>query len=122
LVNNALLEKESWIVAEQVWFELYRLLRNPAVLQKPLSAKQAANTINWYRKNSGWLQCAWEPSMMEELKHIWEDDNFPARRSFDSILAVTLKAYEVNNFYTRNSKDFDKLGFFNVINPLNLRP
>ena len=117
LVDRALDEKDSWIVAEQVWFELYRLLRNPVVLQHPLSAPHAAETINWYRQ-SGWLQCAWEPDMMKDLIVLWKEETFPVRRSFDAILAVTLKAYGVKDFYTRNNKDFNRLGFFNVLNPL----
>ena len=52
LVNKALIEKDQWIVADQVFFELYRLLRNPVVLQKPLTASEAADTINWYREKS----------------------------------------------------------------------
>lgn len=118
LVDQALKEKESWIIAEQVWFELYRLLRNPIVLQHPLTASRSAETIDWYRMNSGWLQCAWEPDMMKELKPLWEEEDFPARKSFDVVLAVTLKAHGVKEFYTRNNKDFDNLKFFNVINPL----
>ena len=118
LVDKALQEKESWIIAEQVWFELYRLLRNSTVLQSPLSASRAADTINWYREKSGWLQCAWEPDMMKDLKSQWEEEDFPARRSFDIILAVTLKTHGVKDFYTQNNKDFDNLEFFNVINPL----
>ncbi len=118
LVDKALAEKELWIVADQVWFELYRLLRNPVVLQKPLTASQAAETIYWYREKSGWLKCAWEPDMMNELKSRWEEDNFTARKSFDAVLAVTLKKHGVKDFYTRNNKDFDNFDFFTVINPL----
>ncbi len=118
LVDKALREKDSWIVADQVWFELYRLLRNPVVLQNPLTASQAAKTIDWYREKSGWLKCAWEPDMMKSLKLQWEEKTFTARRSFDAILAVTIKAHGVTDFYTRNTKDFESYNFFNVINPL----
>lgn len=118
LIDQALDDKESWIISEQVWFELYRLLRNPIVLQHPLTASCAAETISWYREKSGWLQCAWEPDMMKDLKSLWKAEDFSARRSFDAILAVTLKTHGVKDFYTRNTRDFDNLGFFNVINPL----
>ncbi len=118
LLDKALNEQGSWIVADQIWFELYRLLRNPVVLQNPLTASQAAETVNWYREKSGWLKCAWEPDMMKELLSHWEEEKFPPRRSFDAILAVTLKAHGVKSFYTRNNKDFDDFRFFNVINPL----
>ena len=58
LVRRALGEPESWIIADQVWFELYRLLRNTAVLARPLSGSQAAATVSWYRNKSGWLHCS----------------------------------------------------------------
>ena len=118
LVDKALNEKESWIIADQVWFELYRLLRNPVVLQNPLTATQAAETINWYREKSGWLKCAWEPDMMKELYPIWNKEYFSAKKSFDAVLAVSLKAHGVKDFYTRNIKDFENFNFFSVINPL----
>ncbi|MCD6398194.1 MAG: PIN domain-containing protein [Spirochaetaceae bacterium] len=118
LVDKALSEKDSWIVADQVWFELYRLLRNSVVLQKPLTASQAAKTIDWYREKSGWLKCAWEPDMMKDLKSQWEKQLFGSRKSFDAVLAVTLKGHGVREFYTRNNKDFDDFGFFTVTNPL----
>jgi predicted nucleic acid-binding protein len=45
LVESALSEPDRWIVADQVYLELYRLLRNPAVLATPLSSADAAQTI-----------------------------------------------------------------------------
>ncbi|TVR87487.1 MAG: PIN domain-containing protein [Spirochaetaceae bacterium] len=118
LVDSALREPEVWIVAEQVWFELYRLLRNPAVLARPLGASQAADLVSWYRNSSGWMQCAWTPRLMKQLHTQWGQEQFPARRSFDLILAVTLKAHGVNTLYTRNTKNFADLDFFSVVDPL----
>ena len=118
VVNKALTERDSWVIADQVWFELYRLLRNPVVLQEPLTAEQAGSCIKWYRESSGWLQCAWEPALMKELYPYWQDNAFSARNSYDLKLAVTLKNHGVTDFYTRNKKDFERLGFFTVHNPL----
>jgi predicted nucleic acid-binding protein len=120
-VRDALSEPESWIIADQVWFELYRLLRNPAVLATPLGASDAADTVAWYRNASGWLHCAWECDLMPRLADFWKRDTFPARRSFDLVLALTLRANGVKQLYTRNTKDFDDLGFFSVSNPLETR-
>ena len=120
IVKKALKEKNKWLVADQVWFELYRLLRNPVVLEKPLSAQDASSIINWYRESSGWLQCAWDPEMMDELHGLWSLDNFTVRNTFDAVLALTLKNHGVKEFYTRNTKDFKRLGFFKVINPLDI--
>jgi predicted nucleic acid-binding protein len=118
LIAEALRDRKVWVIAEQVWFELYRLLRNPVVLRNPLSADRAGGTVAWYREKSGWLKCAWEPDMMEDLAAIWMENKFPAAGSFDAVLAVTLKANGVKTFYTRNTKDFDNYGFEKVINPL----
>ncbi len=118
LIYHALGEPESWIIADQVWFELYRLLRNPAVLPHPLGAEDAATTVYWYRNKSGWLHCAWETNMIGQLEGFWRNPSFPARRSFDLILAITLKNNGVKEFYTRNTKDFESYDFFTIVNPL----
>ena len=44
-VKRALDMPSSWIVSDQVWFELYRILRNPVVLSSPLGAAEATDTI-----------------------------------------------------------------------------
>lgn len=120
LLRAALAAPESWIVADQVWFELYRLLRNPAVVRRPLGAKDAASAVAWYRDKSGWQHCHWNSSMMGDLSRAWGDPLFPARRVFDLVLAITLKSVGVKDLYTRNVKDFATLGFFAVSDPLEL--
>jgi len=118
LVNTAVKEGELWVMADQIWFELYRLIRNPAVLEKPLNAENAASMVKWYRENTGWLHCAWEPSMMKDLSPLWARNSFSSKKSFNLILAITLKSHGVKEFYTRNTRDFESLGFFDVCNPL----
>jgi hypothetical protein len=49
---------------------------------------------------------------------LWKEDSFPARRSFDLVLAITLKNNGVKQFYTRKTKDFVVFDFFAVVNPL----
>ena len=118
IVDIALAEPDSWIMAEQVWFELYRLLRNPNVLRRPLTAVQAADLVVWYRNRSGWKQCAWTPPSMRSLDSLWRKERFPMRRSFDAVLSVTLKTYGVTTLYTRNTRDFVDFGFFELIDPV----
>lgn len=118
LVKDALKNPAEWLMADQVWFELYRLLRNPSVLKNPLGAQQAADTISWYRYKTGWLSCAWEPDMMEKLLPFWRDETLPPRSSFDLILGVTLASHGVNTLFTRNTKDFEPFGLFNLQNPI----
>ena len=38
-------EPSGWSIADQVYLELYRALRNPKVISYPLSAKQAADHV-----------------------------------------------------------------------------
>lgn len=71
LVAEALDAPNDWVIADQLWFELYRLLRHPSVLQRPLDAATAANTVAWYRDKSGWQQCAWSPAQMPRLHAQW---------------------------------------------------
>ena len=80
LIESALQEPHGWIIADQVYFELYRLLRNPAVLSAALSAADAARTIAWYRDRSGWLHCAYEPAMMSRIAPAWAAGSFSARQ------------------------------------------
>lgn len=117
LVESALSEADQWIIADQVWFELYRLLRNQAVLEKPLTAVEAAEAIDWYRNRSGWLRCAWETDMMGKMESIWEEPAFSPRRCFDARLAIVLKDNGVREFYTRNVRDFEDFGFVRLVDP-----
>lgn len=118
LVAKALDTPADWVIADQLWFELYRLLRHPGVLQRPLDAATAANTVAWYRDRSGWQPCAWSPSQMPRLHAQWSSADFPARRTFDAVLALTLRANGVTRFYTRNVADFLGVGFAQVVDPV----
>ncbi len=117
-VNDALSNPDDFIIAEQVFFELYGLLRNPVVMEKPLSAEQAFGAVKFFRESSGWQHCAFESSFFETLSRYLEDPGFPAHRTFDVVLAVTLSLNSVRTFYTRNLKDFKEIGLFEVVNPL----
>jgi predicted nucleic acid-binding protein len=117
-VEHALREYDQWIIADQVYFELYRLLRNPAVLSRPLAADEAAETVGWYRNRSGWLHCAYEPGMMKQVSSLWSDKSFPGRNTFDLVLAVTLGSNGVREFLTRNADDFLAYDLFIVRNPI----
>jgi len=118
LVEDALAAPDAWIIADQVYFELYRLLRNPAVLTNPLSAGEADHTVSWYRSRSGWLHCSYEIDMMGRISRLWNDPSFSPKNTFDLVLAVTLAENGVRQFYTRNVGDFETLGVFDVRNPI----
>jgi len=118
LVDRALGEPREWIVADQVYFELYRLLRNPVVLQHPLSAAQAWECLDFFRHRSGWMHCAYEVAFMDDLAEHLRSDGLAPRRTFDLVLAITLKRHGVATLYTRNAADFFALGWFSAVDPL----
>ena len=118
LVQQALDHPSEWIISDQVYFELYRLLRNPLVLEHPLSAVQAWQIIDFYRYQSGWMHCCYETSFMAEIASHLKRTEFPPRRTFDSLLAITLKKHCVDAFYTRNTRDFEAFQWFTLIDPL----
>jgi predicted nucleic acid-binding protein len=118
LIQQALDRPDDWIVSDQVYFELYGLLRNPVVLERPLSAMEAWESVDFYRHQSGWLHCCYETSFMTEIVDRLKSEEFPPRRTFDIVLAITLKKHGVRTFYTRNVDDFEPLNWFTVINPL----
>ena len=118
LVEEALSDPRDWIIADQVYFELYRLLRNATVLQHPLSAMGAWERVDCYRHRSGWKRCSYETPFMGEASVLLQSDSFPSRRTLDLVLAVTLRRHGVSTFYTSNVTDFTDLGWFQVANPL----
>ena len=118
LVQQALNHPVDWIVSDQVYFELYRLLRKPIVLEHPLSAMEAWECIDFYRHQSGWMHCCYETPFMTQIVDQLKNAEFPPRRTFDIVLAITLKMHGVRTFYTRNINDFESFHWFTVIDPL----
>jgi len=117
-IDFALTRPDEWCLADQTLFELYRLLRNATVLQRPLSGSEAADLLLYYREKTGWHRCAWELPFMNELVPFIGRNDFRPRRFFDVVLAITLKRNGVKRLYTRNVKDFEGLDFFEVVNPI----
>jgi toxin-antitoxin system PIN domain toxin len=117
-VRQALDEPADWIVADQVLLEYYRLLRNPLLLEKPLSAAAAAERIRWFREETGWRRCCWDRECWADTFAGISRSGFAARRTFDLALAVTLRRNGVKTLYTRNRSDFAGSGWFEVVDPL----
>ncbi len=119
LYESLLRDRNAWVLADQVLFELFRLLRNPTVFRNPLTASQATRTIERIRDGGTALHCAYEarhwPRVMDMLRR------FPDRKGilvFDAALAVTLQAKGVKTFHTRNTRDFRDFGLFEVVDPV----
>lgn len=64
------------------------------------------------------MHCAYETSFMGEIAEVLRSAEFAPRHTFDLVLAVTLKKHRVKTLYTRNTSDFQRLGWFTVVNPL----
>lgn len=118
IYERCLTERQSWLIADQTLFELFRALRNPSVFRRPLSTGQATRLIEQIRDQGAAAHCAYEarlwPRVMDLLRR------FPDRKGilvFDATIAVTLHARGVKTFYTRNLHDFREFGLFEVIDP-----
>ena len=121
LIDAALSEPGQWIIADQVYFELYRLLRNPAVFDRPLSAEQAADVITYYRDHSGWGCCAWDVDLFKMIRPYLREAS-QGKLVFDLVLSATLRHAGVEYLYTRNTKDFTTHEWFTVVNPIDRAP
>lgn len=118
-LDAALAEPREWIFADQVLFELYRLLRHPKVMAKPLSARAAVAQMEWFREETGFLHCGYEESRWAGvLKALMGQKGRSGLLVHDAVLAETLRAQGVTKFYTRNVSDFVGFGIFEVVNPL----
>jgi hypothetical protein len=118
LIERGIQEPSGWIIADQVLLEYYRLVRNPLVMERPLSAADAAERVRFFRDDTGWRRCCYDRECWEEVIGGLSAPRFPARRTFDLVLAVTLRRNGVKTFYTRNPRDFSGFGWFSVADPL----
>ena len=113
-------DDEDFVVAEQTLVELYCLLRNPVLQKNPLSAGDAAAVISSYRSNPAWavVDIPASPDVMNAVWRRAASRNFARRRIHDVRLAETLKYWGVDEFHTRNTRDFADAGFRVLSNPL----
>ena len=118
LLEKATEDPEQWIIADQVYLELYRALRNPRVLRKPRKAEEAVAHIRQLRDELGFLHCGYTVECWPQLLDRLEVGDFPYQRTHDAVLSGTLLHHGVGTFYTRNTKDFMDAGFSRLINPV----
>lgn len=114
-------DSEEVALCEFVLLELYQLLRNPAVLRNPLSPAGAVEVIQQYRGHPRWRVLGFPPDSKTFHQALWQHAGIPmiSRRAlFDCRIALTLRAFQVDEFATANTKDFQHFGFKTVWNPL----
>jgi toxin-antitoxin system PIN domain toxin len=107
-------------IAELVLVELYVLLRNPAVVRRPLEAAEAAALCQAFRRHHRWALV----DTAEVMDRVWAEAARPGvarRHVFDARLAHTLLDSGVREFATRNTRDFEGFGFERVFDPLGPR-
>lgn len=112
---------ESVALSEFVLTEFYLLLRNPAVLKKPLSAPDAVAVVQSYRQHPRWRIVGFPPTSREIHADLWQQAATPGiarRRIYDTRTALCLRAFGVTEFATANVKDFEGFGFVKVWNPI----
>ena len=108
-------------ICELVLVELYVLLRNPAVLNKPLDPGDAVALIQTFRQHPAWVLIDYPgetSSVMDELWRLAAQPNIGRRIVFDARLALTLRHHGVTEFATRNDSHFTGFGFTRLWNPL----
>ena len=107
-------------ISELVLVELYRLLRNPVLMQAPLTAAGAVDVIQGWRQHRHWRLVGFSPNSPNLHTDLWAyaaTNGFACRRIYDVRLALTLQHHGVREFATLNVKDFLHLGFDRVWDP-----
>ena len=118
---NGLELRDDVLISEFVLVELYQLLRNPAVLQRPLTPEAAVALCASFRSHPRWQVVGFAGDSREFHDAFWPrlgEAGFARRRAFDWRTALSLKQHGVDEFATANLKDFEGFGFKRVWNPV----
>lgn len=118
---TSLHSREDVALSELALVELYGLLRNPAVSAQTLSPSRAVEVISRFREHPRWRLLGFPVSGREFHDRLWAvaaQPQFAFRRIYDIRLALTLLDQGVTEFATVNVKDFQRVGFSRVWNPL----
>lgn len=108
------------VLCELCLVELYGLLRNPAVVKRPLDGSAAVDLIQRLRSHPHWELVDYPGNLMNQIWPAAAGSDFARRRIYDARLALTLRHHGVSEFATSNARDFEGFGFSRVWNPLKL--
>lgn len=117
-LQGALDEPDDWIIADQVYLELYKALRNPRIFGRPYGAEEAFSKVQILRDQCGFRRCCYADAVWDQLAARIQRPDFPYQRTHDAVLAETLLKAGVQILYTRNIKDFEGYGFASLVNPI----
>lgn len=118
---NSLENREDVAISEFVLLELYNLLRDPAVLARPLETGAAVDVCEAFRQHPRWQLIGFPPDSRAFHDAFWprlREKDFARRRSYDWRMGLCLLRQGVTEFATVNIKDFKGIGFRRVWNPL----
>jgi toxin-antitoxin system PIN domain toxin len=108
-------------ISEFILLELYSLLRNAAVLPRPLTAEQASDVCEAFRQHPRWQLIGFPPDSRTFHDLFWprlREKSLARRRAYDWRTALSMLRQGVTEFATVNVKDFEGFGFARVWNPL----
>lgn len=118
---DSLQDRPDVAISEFALLELYTLLRNPAVLTKPLKSNAATEVCESFRRHPVWQVVGFPLESRAFHDAFWprlREGNFARRRAYDWRMALSLLQQGVTEFATVNLKDFQGFGFEKVWNPL----
>jgi len=117
----SLQDRDDVAISEFILLELYGLLRNPAVLARPMDAPGAARVCEAFRSHPRWQLVGFPAGSRAFHDGLWprlREKGFARRRAYDLRTALSLLPHGVREFATVNVKDFEEVGFKRVWNPL----
>ena len=118
---ESLHDRDDVAISELILLELYGLLRNPAVLAKPLAPAAAVEVCAAFRAHPHWQVIGFPPDSRDFHETLWprlREKDFARRRAYDWRAALSMVRQGVSDFATVNVKDFEGMGFAKVWNPL----
>lgn len=120
VVAEMLANPRDWILADQVLYEFYKALRNPRVFEHPLGAREASLRLQFLHSESGVARCCYELSNWENVFARLAERDTPPGRTHDIVLGITLKTNGTDRFFTRNTREFQEIGFHELVNPIDV--
>jgi len=118
---GSLEDRDDVAISELILLELYGLLRNPAVMARPLGASAAVDVCEAFRHHPRWQILGFPSDSRAFHDTFWprlREKSFARRRAYDWREALSLLRQGVTEFATVNVKDFEGMGFARVWNPL----
>ena len=113
--------RDDVAISELALLELYVLLRNPVVLERPLGAGAAARVCQAFRCHPRWQVVGFPPDSRAFHDAFWPrlaNEGLARRRAYDWRMALCLQSHGVDELATVNTRDFEGVGFRRVWNPL----